>query len=417
MKYLRLIVLIYATLIQAIYAVAQSEKYVDLSKALKVGDAFTPPDALQQLADRGTSVNFTKLENKVVVLDFFDSYCGSCIQSMPRLQKLQNKLKRKMQIISVGWQDKATLEKFYDNNRFLKENKVNLPVIYSDVYLKEQFPHQTVPHVVFLFKGKVHAITGSDLINEENILKLFNSGKIDLPLKDDFGKGNLMGANMIDTGLKGAMSLSGYQNGVPFESFRIRTDSVTGLQKTSMYNVSIYSAILSIWAKIKKVNYIPRPERLVLDVKEPNCYEDIANIGDIWYTQHAISYERLDSIVRSDSVQAAIVLNDLHSFLGIRSYRTMRKMDCLILRPCSVVPYTGREPLHGMVYEGSSVMAVMIDMGTKFPPVLDLVKSRNRITLGNYNNIEELNEQLAAYGIKAEIGLGEQEVLVIEEAK
>ncbi|WP_400262959.1 hypothetical protein ACFX5U_07750 [Sphingobacterium sp. SG20118] len=39
------------------------------------------------------------------------------------------------------------------------------------------------------------------------------------------------------------------------------------------------------------------------------------------------------------------------------------------------------------------------------------------IKLGNYNNLGELNEQLATYGIVAEIGMGEQEVLIIEEVE
>ncbi|MGJ1325407.1 hypothetical protein ACR780_22320, partial [Sphingobacterium faecium] len=170
---------------------------------------------------------------------------------MPKLQKLQDKLKDKVQIITVGWQDQATLNKFYDSNAFLKEHQVNLPVIYSDVYLKERFPHQSVPHVIFLYQGKVQAITAGDVITEENILSLYQNGSIDLPLKDDFGKGNLMGIDKNSIQLKGSVSLSGYQNGVPFESFRRGQDSITNLQKTSFYNVSVYSAVMSTWAKIE----------------------------------------------------------------------------------------------------------------------------------------------------------------------
>lgn len=386
-------------------------------KGLKIGDEFIAPTAIQQLPNRGNTIDLHKLENKVVILDFFDTYCGTCIQSMPHLQQLQNKLKNKIQIITVGWQDKATLEKFYTNNAFLKVNKVNLPVIYSDVYLKEKFPHQSVPHVVFLFKGKVQAITGGKLITEENILSLFKEGTIDLPLKDDFGRVDLM-ANTADVSLlKGAVSLSGYQNGVPFGSLKMQQDSSSRLKKSSFYNVSIYSAVLTTWAKIKKADYLPRPERLVMNVKDPNRYKDMNNIGDMWYRQYAISYERLDSIQRADSAQAAIVLNDLHNFLGIRTYKAMKPIECLILKPCPIKPYSGKELLNGQVYEGTDVMTVMIDLSGKYPPVLDRVKTKDKITLGSYSNLQELNEQLAAYGIKAEPGVADMEVLVIEETK
>lgn len=415
MKYIKLTTLL--CMMITLYATAQSDKNVDLSKALKVGDTFIPPSAVQHMRGTGKKIDLKQLEDKVVILDFFDTFCGTCIQTMPKLQKLQDKLKDKVQIITVGWQDKATLDKFFEQNEFLKEKRVNLPVIYSDVYLKERFPHQSVPHVVFIFKGKVQAITGNKVITEEHILALNNKGTIDLPLKDDYGKGNLMGLGRSEMEVKGAISFSGYQNGVPFESYRRKLDSVTGLQKTSFYNMSIYSAVMSIWAKIEKSDYIPRPERLLLKVKDPNRYDDTANVGDIWYAQNAISYERLDAIQRTDSAQARLLLQDLHAFLGIRTYKTMKNIECLILKPCSVIPYKGKEPLNGLTFEGSSVLAVMLDMGAKFPPVLDLVKSKVVIKLGKYSGLDELNEQLAAYGIAAEIGKGEQEVLVIEEVE
>lgn len=417
MKYIKTIALIVSMLIAAFFTNAQTVKKIDLSNALHIGDDFTPPNAVQQMRGIGKSIDLKNFKNKVVILDFFDTFCGTCIQTMPKLQKLQDKLKGKVQIITVGWQDKGILDKFFDNNQFLKENKVNLPVIYSDVYLKDRFPHQTVPHVVFLYNGKVQAITGNKLITEEHIMALYEKGKIDLPLKDDFGKGNLMGKGSIENKIKGAVSLSGYQNGVPFESFKKQKDSITDLQKTSFYNVSIYSAVLSSWAKIKKANYIPRPERLVLNVGIPNRYEDIDNVGDVWYQQNAISYERLETIQRSDSAQAKVVLDDLHRFLGIRTFKTLKSIECLILRACPVKHYSGKNPLDGMTYNGTSVLAVMTDMGRQFPPVLDLVKSNVEIKLGSYDNLEELNEQLGSYGIVAEIGMGEQEVLVIEEVE
>ncbi|NJI74053.1 redoxin family protein [Sphingobacterium kitahiroshimense] len=417
MNYLKLIALVWMILLSAPYTYAQSVQKMDMSKVLKVGDTFVSPSSVQQMRGTGKVINFHKLVNKVVILDFFDTYCGTCIQAMPKLKKLQDKLKDKVQIISVSWQDGATLEKFFEKNEYLKENKVNLPVIYSDLYLKARFPHLTVPHVVFLYKGKVHAISSPDLISEEHILALYNTGQIDFPLKDDYGKGNLLGQTISEVQMKGAVSLSGYQDGVPFESFRRQQDSVTGLQKTSFYNSSIYSAVMFTWAKIKKASYVPRPERLLLKVKDPNHYEDIANDGDIWYAEHAISYERLDKIQRTDSAQARLLLNDLHAFLGILTYKDVKNIKCLILKSCPVKPYTGKLPLDGMTYNGSSVLAVMLDMGQQFPPVLDLVKSKVVLKLGKYNNLDELNEQLASYGIVAEIGMGEQEVLVIEEVE
>ncbi|MCW2259599.1 MULTISPECIES: TlpA family protein disulfide reductase [Sphingobacterium] len=416
MKHLKLIALLFCILTPVCITQAQTDKKVDLSKSLRVGDAFIPPTAVEVMRGLDKTIDWKKLKDKVVILDFFDTFCGTCIQTMPKLQKLQDKLKDKLQIITVGWQNKATLDDFFAKNAFLKENKVNLPVIYSDVYLKQLFPHKGVPHVVFLFKGKVHAIAVSNLITEENILKLFNTGSIDIPLKNDFGKGNLVGQQSDESPkMKEGVWISGYQNGVPFQSLVIKQDSISGLIKTSFYNVSIYSAILFNWAKVKKVNYIPRAERLVLKVKDPNRYQDFSKEGEAWSLKNGISYERLDRVQRSDSAQSRLVLNDLHSFFGIRSYKTMQEIDCLILQPCPIKAYTGNSSESKMNFANSSVLAVMTDLGEKFPPVLDLVNSKEEIIIGDYETLEELNAQLAAYGIEAILGRGMQEVLVIEE--
>ncbi|MNY59189.1 hypothetical protein D3C86_1956070 [compost metagenome] len=95
----------------------------------------------------------------------------------------------------------------------------------------------------------------------------------------------------------------------------------------------------------------------------------------------------------------------------------MKNIESLILKPCEIKPYLRQPGAKVMNYDNSSVLAVMTDMSGKYPPVLDMVKSNEKIILEKYSNLEELNEQLANYGIKAEIGIGEQEVLVIEEIK
>lgn len=418
MEHLKLIALQICLLITFSTSHAQSNQKVDFSKALKVGDTFTPPSSVQLMRGEVKKIDWKALENKVVILDFFDTFCGTCIEVMPELQELQHKLKDKLQIFNVAWQDKATLDKFYATNTFLKENKVNLPVIYADNYLKERFPHQGVPHVIFLFKGKVHAITGNRLVTEENILKLFNEGIIKLPLKNDFGKGDLAGQIDQDKQqIKEGVWITGYQDGVSGESMRIKKDSISGLIKTSFYNESISNAIKFTWAKIKPGNYITGPNRRVFNVKNPEKYYDFGNEGDVWYMKNGICYERLDKMERADSAQARIVLNDLHNFFGIRSYKTMKEIDCLIFKPCPVKPYEGKALEGAMDYMGTSILATMTDMGEQFPPVLDLVKSDQKITIGTYSNLEDFNEQLAAYGIEAVLGRGMLEVLVIEEVK
>lgn len=390
----------------------------DLSKALHITDNFVPPKEVKLMRGNLKKTDWKAFANKIIILDFFNTSCTSCIKAMPKLQGLQNKLDDKIQIFTVTWQDKPTMERFFKTNKYVREHNVNLPIIYSDSTLKAMFPHASIPHVALIYKGKVQAITMTEFITEENLLKLHGSGNVQLPLKDDFGIGNLagkLGAEGMD--MKAGVIISGFQNGVPSYKHGIvmETDSATGKFKTSFYNLPVVMALQATWSKIKKPTYIPRPERIVLKVKDKPSYQDLKNEGEAWLQQHAVSYERFDRVKRPDSVQAIVLLNDLHNFFGLKSYFEMKEMDCLVLRSCPVEPYHGPEIKDAFNYENSAVLATFLDISYQFPPAVDLVKNKTKMKIGGYQDLEGLNQQLRAYGMEAKIEKYSVEVFVVEE--
>lgn len=398
---------------------SQKKQNVDFSQALRLGDNFVPPKDVEIMRGKDKSIDWKSLENKVVLLDFFSTSCGTCIQIMPHLQELEQKHPDKFKVIIVTAQDKETLEQFFAKNKYLKEHQVNLPVIYNDSYFHELFPHNSEPHEVLLFRGKVQAITSSGSINEASILKLFKENVIDLPLKDDYGFGNLFEKlNQTESGLKAGVIFSGYQNGIPFQSWKFEQDSLSGLFKSSHYNNSIYGALLSLTshANTRDNNYIPRMDRVVWKVRDSTKYYDFKDEKDTWMVKNAISYERFDRQVRADSIQARIILEDFLNFYGLKAYEGNKMMECLILSPCPVEPYVGKELIETVTYRSTTAFSVFTDFALKFPPVVDLVKNDSLlIKIGKYETLQELNKQLMAYGIKAEIGKAEKKVLVIEE--
>ncbi|MEZ0454437.1 TlpA disulfide reductase family protein [Sphingobacterium thalpophilum] len=188
-----LYIYIIALICSVVVAKAQPNFKVDLKKRLLVGDTFIAPDNVSLMRGNLKRIDWKKLKNKVVLLDFFDTYCASCIQLMPHLQDLQNTYGDKIQIITVTWQDRETMEKFFAQKQYLSDHKVNLPVIYNDTYLKDLFPHQSVPHEVLIYQGRVQAITGPNYVTAENLLNLHREKQINLPLRDEYGKADLKG--------------------------------------------------------------------------------------------------------------------------------------------------------------------------------------------------------------------------------
>ena len=87
--------------------------------AVKVGSAFP---ALEALTSSGQS---SELKGKVLLVDFWVSWCAPCKESFPALQRLQQRFRaRGFEVIAVNVDTKQEAM-----DRFLKEHPVNFTVV------------------------------------------------------------------------------------------------------------------------------------------------------------------------------------------------------------------------------------------------------------------------------------------------
>ncbi|MGE8380625.1 MAG: TlpA family protein disulfide reductase, partial [Sphingobacterium sp.] len=293
-------------------------------KALKVGDRLPAAMEHRLLNYKSAKVNLDELQDKVVILDFFDTFCSNCIEAMPKLQKLQNELGDKLQIIVVTWQDSATITKFFRTNKYLKENNIKLPIIVSDTILKKLFIHQGLPHVAWLFKNRVAAITFSEFSKAEHVERLYQDGKIQLPLKNDF-ESNEPEATVVGNSAhsdRGGSVLTGYRDGATEHGFLIYRDTMGYGTYGTLKNMPILAAYVSMWTKVKKPKFLLNKERIVWEVADSNKYNYLSDKLSYreWLLEHGICYER--KIMRNvdDLEFAKSALEDLNQLLGLDVY-------------------------------------------------------------------------------------------------
>lgn len=402
-------------LLLAVAAVGYAQqKQVDLSKQVKVGESMPRLDPQQVLFYKQNHINLDDYRNKVLILDFFDTYCSSCIASLPKMQKLHNEMGDQLQIVMVTWQDKGTIEKFWSTNKFVQENKIHLPMIYSDTLLRQYFPHRVISHVVWSYHDRVQAITQSDFVTGDRITELYKGGNIKLPLKYDFEDKGRLSLNVQNS--KGSVSLTGFQEGRPATGYSYGLDSLTGMYKTSFYNMPIFGAYTAVWAKIKKPEFILKPERIMWEVKDSSRYKNFepSGTGQIWLSQNGICYERHDRMLRAEKEQAEIVLADLNSMIGLKVFWSTRKMPTLIITG-KYKKSKNMASKKGSRMEGTSVLAFGLDMTGLYPPVVDEVNSKKHLVIPDYQNLEELNRHLKSYGLRIVERLADVDVLVFQE--
>ena len=127
------------------------------------------------------NASLADFKGKVIILDFWATWCSPCIESLPKLEALQSKYKSDLQVITITSDPAERIEKF------LSKTPLKLPVVIDEQRkLAAVFPHRTIPHTIIIDKsGIVRAITSSSQITEEIIGKVINGQEVNITEKKE----------------------------------------------------------------------------------------------------------------------------------------------------------------------------------------------------------------------------------------
>jgi thiol-disulfide isomerase/thioredoxin len=131
-----------------------------------MGQAQTPAPRLTLKAINGRALSLSNYKGKVVLLNFWATWCAPCRAEMPDLVRLQREnRKRGLQVIGVTYPPQDLREA----RRFLRSIKVNYPVAIGDELTKSQFdPGETLPLTVVIDRtGTIREIIQGILFSDE----------------------------------------------------------------------------------------------------------------------------------------------------------------------------------------------------------------------------------------------------------
>ena len=148
-------------------------------RSINPGDKLPDIAFNNMLNYKSSTAKLSDFKGKLVILDFWATWCGNCIKKFNLLDSLQRTNPGKLQVILINTADtrdtRERIERFLNRIRNPGGNLLSMPVLYDDTMLNDLFPHQTIPHYVWL-NGDMEliAVTDATPVTAANIQKLIN---------------------------------------------------------------------------------------------------------------------------------------------------------------------------------------------------------------------------------------------------
>lgn len=347
-----------------------------------------------------SKIQLSSFNDKLIILDFWATWCGSCISAMPRMQQLQDSFKKDLQVIMVNANpndDRAKIESFAAKRKLRTGHSFSMPTLLQDTLFKQIFPHQFIPHYVWLGKNRrVLAITAEEELNAENILRVLSGQTLSLPLKDDSRSYNELKTLQSET--QGSMSADIVYRSV-LTGYRAELGSASGttanaeglITKYYAVNTSLYSLFQMAWPRIFRFSSsrtVVDGERF--DLTKKYCYE-------------------LTVPGLSESETLSAIQNDLMNAFRIKVKNEKRLLHCFVLKrfktvspplTCGAAPATDieRTSLRKYMQNTSAAMLASWLHSLLKKPVLDETGLTKHIDLDIPFAVYDFNEkQLQAW--------------------
>lgn len=168
------------------YAVSQPMKR---AVPLSIGDTL-PDIVLHDLYNYPASnVPISSFKSDLVLLDFWATWCSSCIASFPKMHALQARFGHSISIIMVNGSlsdQPKKVSAFFARRKSRSGDTFTLPYMLGDTVVQKYFPFFYLPHYVWLNKDRrVIAITASEDVTESNIGAAIKGQAVSFRLKND----------------------------------------------------------------------------------------------------------------------------------------------------------------------------------------------------------------------------------------
>ena len=303
------------------------------NKSLKIGESLpeniwsTP---LQLVNHPQKTITLSQDKDKLILLDFWNTWCSSCLLNFPKMEELQKQFGDKIKILAVSNQDRLVLEKFFASKN--GQRYKNVVSVAGDKMFHQLFPHKGVPYIIWIKDGKMLNTTDGAQVTEKTIQEVLGGENSSLrtvvqmsrdrPLMLSENFDNEKDLSMISYSLfaKGRIRGMGFGSG-----FHRSGQIVYGRQFTNFSFWEIASAIAN--EIFQKKNQSFNEKRRIIEFKNP---ERRVEDKSLYNYEYIVPQSKADSLY-------PLMLENLSSFADYKTTIEKRKVKCLVLKRTSTV--------------------------------------------------------------------------------
>jgi thiol-disulfide isomerase/thioredoxin len=165
-----------------------TDGYLHKRQFLHIGDKI--PDTYFQASNyKDKRIKLSDLKNKLIILDLWGTYCGSCIEAMPEIEQLQNEFKGSLQVIMVTKNSNEEVRKCALRSENVRNNP--LPFINGKDNLAGLFDLSFVPQYVWIDgNGIIKYISEEADVSAKNINNFIAGKELNVRVKTTIPNAN-----------------------------------------------------------------------------------------------------------------------------------------------------------------------------------------------------------------------------------
>ncbi len=407
-------------------------------KPLKIGD--TLPNqfwetSLEMVNTPQKTITLAAEKDKLILLDFWNTWCSACILNFPRMEELQKQFGDKVKILAVSSQDRPTLEKFFASENGSKYKQVKS--VAGDKMMGKLFPHMGVPYIVWIKDGKLLSTTDAYQVTSEALTAITAGGSADLntitqlsrsrPLMLSEAFDQTKNVNLLNYSFMTKGYLPQIGSGSTFRTTKV--GKVYGLQMT---NIPLKDILFSVGYHFFAEKKDPKEfteKRMILEVKDPSQILGQPQSDGTFERSLMYSYEFIVPEDKAETLYPAM-LEGLSRFTDYDITIENRRIECLILQKIpgsDLLKTKGGEfkntfpqspsvlqnsPLQGMVnmINGNTPIKLLMLDETGYTDHVDL-------KISGVQTAEQLSTELEKYGLRVIKEHRNVEVMVVRDKK